>query len=125
MKVSTLCLILEKHSDENDVKALTQALSKFSDANVSLLANKISRMKLPKVDPEEAATEMKSLFTRSSEFNHRLAEMKASRDYTKEVFFRIWEVLFPDEKMPGKATTRGNLVEKIRQERIDQENLAN
>lgn len=120
MKVAQLLKKIDASMTAPIEREFVDGLSKFRDVSVATLVGKLKAMKLPKVDADEAASELARLKNSSNAFSARVAEMRSSRDYTKAVFFRIFEVLYPSEDCPPKSTKRDDLIDDLIQMRITQ-----
>lgn len=124
MKVRQIRDVLENQfRSDPDVSMFIEALKKFDGISVSVLTAKVSSMRLPTVDPDDAATKLMAVFSQSQAFEQLISEMESDRNYTKAVFFHIFAKLFPNRTAPAKSTTRPALIESIRVMRRREENF--
>lgn len=125
MKTSEFTDYIKAHSNpDEDVQKFIAALEKFNQLPLSLVTDKLSKMKVPKVDPCAVVDELKSLFRNSLAFEQRIQEMQRDRDYTKAVFLTVFQSLFPSIRPPAASIKKADLVDRIRRERRRAENLA-
>lgn len=125
MKTSEFTDYLKAQSNPNDdVQKFIGALERFNQLPLSLVTDKLAKMKVPKVDPSAVVNELKSLFRNSLAFEQRIQEMQRDRDYTKAVFMTVFKSLFPSMRPPAASIKKADLVDRIRRERRRAENLA-
>lgn len=125
MKTSEFTEYLKAQSPPNeDVQKFIGALERFNQLPLSLVTDKLAKMKVPKVDPSAVVDELKSLFRNSLAFEQRIQEMQRDRDYTKAVFMTVFKSLFPSMRPPAASMKKADLVDRIRRERRRAENLA-
>lgn len=125
MKTSEFTEYLKAQSTPNgDVQKFIGALERFNQLPLSLVTDKLAKMKVPKVDPSAVVDELKSLFRNSLAFEQRIQEMQRDRDYTKAVFMTVFKSLFPSMRPPAASIKKADLVDRIRRERRRAENLA-
>jgi len=125
MKTSEFTGYLKAQSNPNeDVQKFIGALERFNQLPLSLVTDKLAKMKVPKVDPSAVVDELKSLFRNSLAFEQRIQEMQRDRDYTKAVFMTVFKSLFPSMRPPVASIKKADLVDRIRRERRRAENLA-
>lgn len=125
MKTREFTDYLKAQSNPNeDVQKFIGALERFNQLPLSLVTDKLAKMKVPKVDPSAVVNELKSLFRNSLAFEQRIQEMQRDRDYTKAVFMTVFKSLFPSMRPPAASIKKADLVDRIRRERRRAENLA-